>query len=126
MWSRWDPTFDPGFKPNEPGKYWLALVHGISAYEYAYPFYYGLIGDKVFLIMFQKTADDEEIRFAQSPTGGAENIPAWDFIFIKKNYRVDEPFGFNGRIVYKPFVDKEDIILTYEKWSGEKVCEKLI
>lgn len=124
MDSDWDPVFDPGFKPEiEPEKkYWLSLVYGISNLEYAYPFYYGRVGDNVLIFMFEKTnSAEQEIRFAQSPTGGIETCPAWDFILFQKKYAINQSFMIGGRLVYKKFEGIEDVVATYEKWSGEKV-----
>lgn len=121
----WNPSFDTGFKPDTAGVYWPSLVYEISGYEYEYPFYYGQIEDKVYIIMFKKPDEGGGIRFAQSPTGGIEHSPAWDFILYKRNYKIGEKFNFSGRLVYKRFIDKEDIIKTYENWSGVKVLRPL-
>ena len=113
--SAWDPSLDtPGFP--------ISLVTGISDLEYIYPFYYGLSGENVFIMMFKNTTGDE-LRFAQSPDGGGDTNPAWDFIYFKKNYKVGKKFSFRGRAVFKKFEGKEDVIKTYESWSGKKVIK---
>src|SRR5690606_21166061 len=111
--SNWDPPFDPGFP--------LTLVSGFSEYEYIYPFYYGRSGEYAVIMMFQSLERDSELRFAQSPDGGGPDNPAWNFIYLKKKYEVNKPFGFKVGMVVKKFVGKEDVIREYEKWSGTKL-----
>lgn len=64
--SQWDPVFDKGFP--------LSLVSGFSDVEYVYPFYYGLSGENVFIMMFDNEGNDGEIRFAQTPDGAGQEI----------------------------------------------------
>lgn len=111
--SQWDPAFDEGFP--------LSLVSGFSNVEYVYPFYYGLSGENVFIMMFDNEGNDGEIRFAQSPDGAGPGNPAWDFIYFRKNYKVGGKFNFRARAVYKKFEGKEDVIKIYKSWSREKV-----
>lgn len=111
--SNWDPTFDPGFK--------LTLASGFSDFEYLYPFYFGRSGDNVLLLMFDKPRADGEMRFAQSPSGGGTGNPAWDFVYFQRKHTVGRQFSFRVRAVYRKFTSVEDLVRTYEKWSGEKV-----
>jgi hypothetical protein len=112
--STWDPSLDSSRFP-------ISLVTGISDLEYIYPFYYGLSGENVFIMMFENPGKDAEIRFAQSPDGGGHTNPAWDFIYFRKNYKVGKKFRFRARAVYKKFKGKDDVIKIYESWSGRKV-----
>jgi hypothetical protein len=111
--SDWDPAFDDGFN--------IDLVKGISDLEYVYPFYYGISGTNVFIIMFERPGKDGEIRFAQSPSGGGRGNPAWDFVFFQRRYAVGQEFCFHARAVYKKFEGQADVIKVYTAWSGEKV-----
>jgi len=111
--STWDPSFDDGFK--------VTLASGFSDLEYVYPFYYGRSGENVFIQMFEKSTPDGEMRFAQSPTGGGEGNPAWDFIYYRRNYSVGREFSFRVRTVYRPLTSVEEIVRIYERWSGEQV-----
>jgi len=111
--STWDPPIDDGFQ--------ISLVSGHSDVEYIYPFYFGRFGENVVILMFERPTGDNELRFAQSPTGGGSGNPAWDFVYFQRAYKIDQPFGFRGRLVYKPFISLADVIGEYEKWSGEKV-----
>ncbi len=111
--SNWDPSLDTtGF--------FISLVTGFSDLEYVYPFYYGLSGDNVFIMMFENSKDGE-LRFAQSPDGGGDTNPAWDFIYFPKNYKIGKQFSLRARVVYKKFEGREDVIKIYEAWSGQKV-----
>lgn len=111
--SNWDPPFDPGFP--------LTLVSGFSEFEYSYPFYFGRSGEKVIIMMFRSFDEESELRFAQSPNGGGPEHPAWDFIYFKKDYEVNVPFGFKVGMIVKKFEGKQDVIRQYEKWSGDQV-----
>ncbi|MCW3089997.1 MAG: hypothetical protein JWP81_1066 [Ferruginibacter sp.] len=112
--SNWKPSLDTSGFP-------ISLVLGISDLTYNYPFYYGLSGENVFIMMFENPGKDAEIRFAQSPDGGGDKNPAWDFILYQKKYKVGRKFTFRGRAVYKKFEGEDDIIKTYEQWSGKTV-----
>ena len=110
--SDWDPPLDPGFP--------LTLVSGHSPYEYRYPFYYGVSHGKAVVFMFDRP-EGGEVRLAQSPSGGGEGNPAWDFVFFKRGYRVGEMFHFRMRLVYRDFRGAEDVVRAYEDWSGQSV-----
>jgi hypothetical protein len=111
--SNWDPPFDTGFP--------IGLVSGISDFEYVYPFYFGRYGEQVFVMMFQKPGNGGELRFAQSPSGAGPGKPAWDFVFMQRDYAVNQTFQFRARAVYRKFKSAEDVARMYESWSGEKV-----
>lgn len=111
--SAWDPPVDEGFN--------ITLVSGLSDFEYLYPFYFGRLGENVLILMFEKPPRENELRFAQSPTGAGTGNPAWDFVYFQRSYEIGRFFGFRGRLVYKRFTTLADIVGEYEKWSGEKV-----
>jgi hypothetical protein len=114
--SDWQPAIDsPGFP--------ISLVTGFSDLQYVYPFYYGLSGENVLIMMFDNPGKDGQINFAQSPDGGGDNNPAWDFIYFRKNYKVGKKFSFRARAVFKKFEGEDDVIKIYESWSGKKVIK---
>ncbi|MBW7995074.1 MAG: hypothetical protein FVQ81_00595 [Candidatus Glassbacteria bacterium] len=90
---------------------------------YAYPFYYGRRGEMVHIIMFESAPG--AIRFSHSPTSGAPvrpgTNPAWDWQYIIHDYEVGHSYGYTARLVYKPWVGRQDVIDEYESWSGRKV-----
>lgn len=111
--SKWDPQVDDGFK--------ITLVTGHSEFEYQYPFYFGRSGENVLVLMFERTRDEGELRFAQSPSGGGQGNPAWDFVYFRRHYAINREFSFRVRVIYRKFTSVEDIVRLYENWSGEKV-----
>src|SRR5262249_41245056 len=111
--STWDPPLDDSFN--------IPLVKGTSDFEYVYPFYFGRSGDNVFIMMFERPRGGDELRFAQSPSGGGTGNPAWDFIYFHRSYEVNRDFCFRARAVYRKFKDAEEIIRLYEQWAGENV-----
>ena len=111
--STWDPPLDDGFN--------IDLVKGISDFEYLHPFYFGRSGENVFVMMFERTGNEGELRFAQSPSGGGKGNPAWDFVYFQRACAVNREFSFRARAVYRKFTSAEDVARLYEEWSGEKV-----
>jgi len=111
--SSWNPPLDEGFN--------IDLVKGNSDFEYLYPFYIGRSGDNVFVMMFERTGEEGELRFAQSPSGGGKGNPAWDFVYFRRDYAVNREFSFRARAVYRKFTSADDVVRLYEQWSGEKV-----
>jgi hypothetical protein len=71
-------------------------------------------------MMFRRPKGGDEIRFAQSPSGGGTGNPAWDFVTIHRGPVVGREFAFRARAVYRPFRGTEDLVHEYERWSGEK------
>lgn len=111
--SNWDPSMDEGFN--------IDLAKGVSDFEYLYPFYFGHWGENVFMLMFEKPRPGGELRFAQSPSGGGRGNPAWDFVYFRRDYAVNQEFSFRVRAVYQKFTSVEEVVRLYEKWSGEEV-----
>jgi hypothetical protein len=83
----------------------------------AFPLVYGRIGDKVLVVMVSRP----EVHFFLVNAGGHRAFlpvqnPAWDFAFQLEDYPVHEPFGFQGRIIYKLWKDQEEILDRYLSW----------
>lgn len=96
------------------------LVPKVSAFGYTYPFYYGLYDEMVFIVMFDRT-EGIEFRNGINPQFHQNGNAAWDWNYFIFNYEVDKIYEYNARIVYKPFVDRQDVIQEYERWSGTSV-----
>jgi hypothetical protein len=90
------------------------LASHFSDYRYDQPFYYGRFHNMVLAYMFHP---EEGIRFSQSPTGGGELNPAWDFQFIVPDFEVGREYSFQTRIMYKEFVGKNDVLKEFETWQ---------
>jgi hypothetical protein len=91
-------NFDPNFS--------LTLANHPSNLVHTEPWYYGVSHGMAYVQMF-RTRD--RIWFAQSPTGGGETNPAWDFQWFIPNYQVGEAYGFVMRASYIPFESREQI-----------------
>jgi len=90
------------------------LASHFSDYSYRYPFYYGRFHNLVLAFMFDTPG---KIRFSQSPTGGGEFNPAWDFQYIIPDIKVGREYSFRARMIYKKFKGKENIEEEYRKWK---------
>lgn len=111
-----DDARDPSFAEAYPPMLYTNYAEG----RYTYPFYYGRRGPMMLALLFE-----DGVRFSHSPTSGSlvgpETFPAWDFHHIIHDYEVGETYRFKVRLVYKPFISTEDVILEYERWSGRTV-----
>jgi hypothetical protein len=96
--------FAPDFK--------ASLANNYSDYRYSLPFYYGRFHNMAIAYFFDSR---EVIRFSQSPTGGGNTNPAWDFQYLIPDPDTEKEYSFHARIVYKPFISSEDIEQEYEK-----------
>jgi len=102
-----DPIY---FAPN----FNATLASHFSDYRYEQPFYYGRFHNMVLVYMFRP---EKGIRFSQSPTGGGELNPAWDFQFIVPNFEVGQEYSFQARILYKEFAGENDVLDEFEDWN---------
>ena len=96
-----------------------ALYRNLSPLRFDEPFYYGLFGKHLFLLMFDRT---EGVRFTHSPSGGGLNQaaqttnPAWDFQFLLPKYEVKKEYGFRARAVYRERCTRGDVLKEYADW----------
>jgi hypothetical protein len=54
------------------------------------------------------------VRFTQSPSGGGNGNPAWDFQFLIPDYKVDQPYRFKMRAAYTPAAPPEELRRTLQ------------
>lgn len=78
----------------------LTLVNHRSTYVYTEPWYYGVSHGMAYVAMFRGR---DRVWFAQSPTGGGDSNPAWDFQWFIPNARVGEAYGLVMRLAYLPY-----------------------
>lgn len=93
------------------------MFASLSPWRYARPFYYGTSHGMMYLWMVD---DDPRLRFTQSPSGGGQGCPAWDYQLVVPDYRVDEEYSFRGRLVYKPFAGQAECEREYDAWQRER------
>lgn len=96
-----------------------ALFKNFSTFHFEEPFYYGLFGKHMYILMFDRP---EGIRFTHSPSGGGLNKelettnPAWDFQYIIPRYEVNKEYGFRARVAYRERCDRSEVLKEYESW----------
>jgi len=85
----------------------LSLVFNLSNHVYDEPWYYGVSHGMAFVQMF---GTQDQVRLTQSPSGGGEGCPAWDFQWFIPRYEVGATYRFVMRAAYLPFESPEQII----------------
>jgi len=89
------------------------LASHFSDYNFDQPFYYGRFHNMILAYMFDPA---EGIRFSQSPTGGGEFNPAWDFQYLVPDFKTGQIYSFRVRMIYKKFEGSEDVLAEYQHW----------
>jgi len=92
------------------------LASHFSGFRFSEPFFYGRFRNMALVYMFDRS---EGIRFSQSPTGGGEKNPAWDFQFLVRSFQTNRPYGYCARLVYKPFISRQDVLKEFRRWRGQ-------
>ncbi len=93
------------------------------------PFYYGRLGDMVMILIFDTP---RWLRFFSSPSGGGGSLlpgkpcPAGGFEWLipAAEYEVGKEYQFRLRLVYKRYVDDEDVLREYRKAVAELQFEE--
>lgn len=89
----------------------LTLVGHPSKYEYTDSWYYGISKGMALAFMF---SPKDNIWFAQSPSGGGNGNPAWDFQWFIHAPQVGKAYGFTMRLAYLPYANREQLIKHIE------------
>jgi len=84
----------------------LTLAFNRSRHFYVEPWYYGVSHGFAMIQMFRP---QDEIRLTQSPSGGGEGNPAWDFQFFIPDYQVGQLYRMVMRAQYVPFESHEQV-----------------
>lgn len=98
------------------------LYASFSPLRFADPFFYGRFRDRVLIYIFQP---GPIIRFAHSPSGGgatpdnSDTNPAWDFQLLVPKPEVGREYGLRMRLVYKPWVDRDDVLAEVRRYLEE-------
>lgn len=97
------------------------LWNQISLLRYSEPFFYGRFHNMVLIYIFEPNPG---LRFSHSPSGGGDtrakdgSNPAWDFQLVAPNYTVNKEYGVKARLVYKPWVDRADVLREVRAYLG--------
>jgi hypothetical protein len=91
-----------GRDPNFP----LTLVFNRSQYRYAEAWYYGVSHGMALVHVFRPK---DRIRVSQSPSGGGNGNPAWDFQYLIPDYEVGRRYQMVVRAMYLPYESREQI-----------------
>jgi hypothetical protein len=84
----------------------LSLVFNLSDWRYSEPWYYGVCRGLAFVQMFRP---QDRVRLSQSPSGGGDGNPAWDFQWFIPQYEVGTRYRFVMRALYLPFESTEQV-----------------
>jgi hypothetical protein len=84
----------------------LTLVFNRSRHRYAEPWYYGVSHGMAYAQMFRRS---DGVRLTQSPSGGGDGNPAWDFQWFIEDYKIDKLYRLVMRALYVPFKSAEQI-----------------
>ncbi len=84
----------------------LTLVFNRSNYRYREPWYFGVSHGMAFVQMFRPK---DRIRISQSPSGGGQGNPAWDFQYMILGYEVGHCYQMVMRAMYVPYQSPEQI-----------------
>jgi hypothetical protein len=85
----------------------LTLVFNRSEHTFAQAWYYGVSHGMAYVLAF-RTAN--QVRLTQSPSGGGDGNPAWDFQFFISDYEIDHLYRFVMRAVYVPYESPDQIM----------------
>src|SRR5688572_5748900 len=84
----------------------LKLVFTRSKWRFSEPWFFGSAHGMAYAQLFRP---GDGVRFAQSPSGGGNGNPAWDFQFFIPDYEVDRLYRFVMRARYTPLENPDDL-----------------
>ncbi|MBL4884704.1 MAG: hypothetical protein JKY95_09250 [Planctomycetaceae bacterium] len=84
----------------------LTLAFNRSEYQFASPWYYGVSHDMALAFLFR---EKDQIRLTQSPSGGGQGNPAWDFQFFIPDYKIGQRYQMVMQAMYLPFQSSKQI-----------------
>lgn len=95
------------------------LFSSISPLRFSEPFFYGRFRNMVLIYIFEPNS---HLRFSHSPSGGGRSTtgddtnPAWDYQLVVPNFQIGREYGLKGRLVYKRWIDRADVIREVRKY----------
>jgi hypothetical protein len=76
----------------------LTLVFNLSKHRYGESWYLGVCREMAWVQVFRPV---DRVRFSQSPSGGGEGNPAWDFQWFIPDYKVGRRHQLVMRTLYR-------------------------
>jgi hypothetical protein len=89
----------------------MKLVFNRSAWRYDEPWFFGVSHGMAYAQVFRAS---DSVRLTQSPSGGGQGNPAWDFQFFIAEPKVGQRHRFVMRAAYTPF--------TSAQWVSQAVA----
>lgn len=87
-------------------------------------FMFGLFDEYVLLFIFAPRADTRFGMWISSSGALAVRCPAWDYIIDSGAQKAGERRTFNVRLVYKPFIDVNDVLAEVKRFNEEVSTQK--
>ncbi|MGC8641409.1 MAG: hypothetical protein ACP5XB_16210 [Isosphaeraceae bacterium] len=84
----------------------FSLVFNFSKYRYDEPWYFGVSHGLAYAQLFRPR---DRARLTQSPSGGGQGNPAWDFQVFIPDYEVGQRYTMVMRALYLPFLSAEQV-----------------
>jgi hypothetical protein len=84
----------------------LTLLFGFSRHRYVQPWYFGIARGRALAFVFRER---DVIRLTQSPSGGGEGNPAWDFQWYIERPEVGRRYQMVMRTVYAPYESHDQV-----------------
>lgn len=84
----------------------LTLVFNRSKHRFAEPWYFGVSHGQAYAQMFRP---QDRVRLTQSPSGGGQGNPAWDFQFFIDKHELNRRYQFVMRAMLLPYESAEQV-----------------
>lgn len=84
----------------------LTLVFNRSKHRFAEPWYFGVSHGQAYAQMFRP---QDRVRLTQSPSGGGQGNPAWDFQFFIDKFELNRRYQFVMRAMLLPIESPEQV-----------------
>lgn len=84
----------------------LSLVFNRSKHRFVEPWYFGVSHGQAYAQIFRP---QDRVRLTQSPSGGGQGNPAWDFQFFIEKFELNRRYQFVMRAMLLPFDSPEQV-----------------
>lgn len=75
----------------------LTLVFNLSQHRYLEPWYFGVCRGMAYVQIFRP---QDRVRLSQSPSGGGQGNPAWDFQWFISDHKLGQRYQLVMRVLY--------------------------